>query len=521
MDRWVEALTRPESYRDEPAALEHVQTHLSHVFLGAERVYKLRKPVRFGFVDFSTPALRAADCAREVALNRRLAPSVYLGVARVCVDSGRVEVGPVEDEPDADAPASAEWLVVMRRLPDGEDLQSRLERGQLGRETLDEVAERLAAFHLEQRLGEADWPTADAWQQSVVRPVRGCFDELQRTDFDLPGLRARFEERAAALESVFLARRREGRAVEGHGDLRLEHLWCDHEGRIQVIDCVEFDEALRRIDSASDLAFLSMDLRHRGRPDLAEHLLARHAAHTDDFGLFEVVGFFEAYRALVRAKVADLRARDTDVPAAARRRAEESVASHLALAARVLEPACARLAVLVCGAVGSGKSTAARALAERLPGVVVASDRVRAHVTIAARAGPWGAPGYDDASKDAVYRALLERAERVRAGGRTAVLDASFSRARWRAQAAQWAKRHDLRLALVETVCDAEVVKARVAERQRRGLDASQAGPELVDASRAEFEPLGDWPAADRVRIDTGTDDWRTPLEAFVKRLEG
>ncbi len=375
----VAGLAVRSAYPDDASAargVHQIQTHLSHVFLTAERVYKLHKSVRFGFVDFSTRALRNADSLRELRLNRRLAKDVYLGVAPVERDGGVIHLGPLRDalSPSAAGARDPEHCVVMRRLPEGRDALSMLERGVLGERHVDAIAARIAAFHAENGMGAPAPFAPEVWLARIAAPVRESFNEVERSGALAARSRAA-GARALALLSRhaqrFERRRAAGRVVDGHGDLHLAHVWFERDDAPPLaIDCLEFRDDYRQIDAASEVAFLAMDLEYRGRRDLAERFLRRYAEASDDYDLYGVVDFFTAYRAAVRAKVACLAARDEIVPAEQRARAEESAGQHLGLAEAALAEPRRGSVVAIAGIVGSGKSTVAQALADATGGVV-------------------------------------------------------------------------------------------------------------------------------------------------------
>jgi hypothetical protein len=265
-----------------------------------------------------------------------------------------------------------------------------------------------------------------------------------------------------------------------------------------------------------------MDLRYRGAPALAEHFLRRYAALRDDFGLYGVVDLFGAYRAAVRAKVAAIAAQDAAIEAAQRERAAQSATRHLALALELLRAPVPGPLVVVCGSVGTGKSSVAERLAEACGGAVISSDRTRkalAGVAPESREGAsLGSPLYSDAATQRVYAALLERAAPVVASGRVAVLDATFARAEQRNAARSFAASAGARALLVEVHCAEEIARGRVALRAARGEDPSDAGPELVGVSRAAFQPPEEWPSEDRAQIHTDH-DWAESLLAVARLL--
>lgn len=502
-----------------------IQTHLSHVFLVGERVYKLHKAASFGFVDFSSRDARNEDSLREVRLNRRLAPDVYLGVAAVERAGGSVRVS--REREDLAPPAAdglvPEHCVVMRRLPEGRDMLSLLERGELAASHIDAVAERIAEFHASHSLGAPAPFARGEWLERVAAPVRESFGEIA----DSPELAARARAALARADAFlarhadrFDARRRAGLVVDGHGDLHLQHVWFERSADSPIaIDCLEFRDDYRQIDAASEVAFLAMDLCYRGRRGLAERFLRRYARARDDYGLYGVVDFFAAYRAAVRAKVASLAARDAAVPESQRAAAAASAERHLSLAeASLAEPARADV-VAVAGVVGTGKSSVAEALADAVGGVVISSDRVRKRQADLPATARGHGELYTDARTEATYSGMLERAADVTDSGRIAILDATHASRALREPVRRWAAERGVRALLVEVTCSAPVTLSRLAARAKAGRDPSDAGPELHARSAAGFEPPAEWPADARARLATDAEDWPKEIAALVRAL--
>ncbi len=532
-----EGLARVSAYPGDASArdgVQWVQTHLSHVFLTGERVYKLRKAVDLGFVDFSTRALRNQDCLREVALNRRLAPDVYLGVAPV-EGGGTPHVGPLAEAlaPCGPHGATSEHCVVMRRLPDGRDALSLLQAGRLRSRHLDAVAARIARFHEAARLGVPAPFSPEAWRARLWAPVEETLGALaseaggarvSRVSRERVLARARsfFDDHADRFE----ARRRDGRAVDGHGDLHLQHVWFESEAPEPLfVDCIEFREDLRRIDAAAEVAFLAMDLTYRRRRRFAARFLRRYARESDDFDLYGVVDFYVSYRAAVRAKVAALAAGEPEIAPVQRAASVRSARRHLALAERALAPRRRGALVLLTGIIGTGKSSAAELVADELEGVVIASDRVRKRLAGLPLTAPFEAGMdpelYGPERVEAVYGALLPRAAPVVDSGRVAVLDASYDRASRRAAARRWAQARGVPFWIVETRCAEPVVLARLARRRAAGQDPSDAGPELYRAKAAQYESVEADAPGEHVVIHTDAAGWRTRARKLARRLAG
>jgi aminoglycoside phosphotransferase family enzyme/predicted kinase len=517
-----------------------LQTHISHLFLTRDRVFKLRKAVRLPFLSFATREERNLDCLREVELNRRLAPDVYLGVAPVLrretggwmLGEPRETLSDERGRPIGPGEPGAEHCVVMRRLPDGRDALSMIESGQLERRHVEALAERLVAFHRATHLGTpAPWSPED-WLDRVARPVAETFElararggavlEASVLDRAENAMRRWLEDHRSAV----LARREAGRAVDGHGDLHLDHVWYPEDaGPPVVIDCIEFDADLRRIDVAGELAFFTMDAAYRGREDLGEHLLSSYAALADDYDLYDVVDYHVLHRALVRASVAAVACGEEEIDEAQRGRAAESARRHLEMVDERLDRRSHALIVLTTGLPGTGKSTVAAAAARALGGVVISSDRVRKHLaglapTERGDAGP-DAGIYTAEQTDAVYAGLLERSRPVLASGRPVVLDATYSQVSRRAAVRAHAEALGVAALLLDVRCAETTTLARIEARLRDPERISDAGVEVYQRRKEAFERPSEWPSATRIPVDTTHDDWPEGLRAALERAAG
>ena len=517
------ALAHAAAFPEDPSAqagVRTLQTHISHLFLTAERVYKLRKAVRPGFLDFGTCTARNADALRELTLNRRLAPDVYLGLAPVWIDGARAALGTVAEQlsagrDDSDPP---EHCVVMRRLPEGRDALSLLRAGRLLPRHLDETARSLGRFHAQVRLGTPAPFSEEEWLGRVERRALAAIPPLPGGAELRDAFRSFLSEHAADFE----ARRLAGRAVDAHGDLHLEHIWFERDDAPPLfIDCLEFSDDLRRIDAASEVAFLSMDLEYRERHDLGERFLRRYASESDDFDLYSVVDFFASYRATVRSLVAALAADDAELPEKRRRGAAGSAQRHLALAERRLARTAAGALVLVCGVVGTGKSSAAEVAAEALDGVLISSDRVRKRMfglapDEHAHFGDYEGI-YTPERSERVYRGLLGRAEPVITSGRVAILDGAHALSAERENALEFARARGVSVRILETRCAEETTLERLGRRERAGTDPSDAGPSFYSRSAADFEPVRAVEGVDHLVVSTDEQDWRTKLRDVLR----
>ncbi len=458
--------------------LELRETHCAGLLLVGDRVLKFKKPVDLGFLDFSTPALRAEACRREVVLNQRFSPDVYLGVGEVSLPDG-----------------TREPIVVMRRMPDDRRLAHLVTRGVDVRDDLRALARRLATVHAAGRRRaeideEASLPRLRArWEDSfrLVRAHLGptspaavvaAVEEVERlvTRF-LDGRRVLLEDRV-----------RTGCAVDGHGDLIADDVFCLPDGP-RALDCLEFDDRLRFLDRLDDACFLAMDLEHLGAPDLGLFFVDLYAEFSGDDAPPALVHHYIAYRAFVRAKVAFLRG-DQGVETS------EEVAAYLAVAQRHLAAGAVTL-VLVGGPPGAGKTTIGSHLADRLGMVLLGSDRVRKELAgldpTAPAAADYRAGLYTDAHTRRTYAELLRRAGLLLGRGESVVLDATWTdeedrRAARRVAERSWADLVELRCATGADVA-LERIEARTTGRDVR----SDADADVATRLRAAADR---WPDA-------------------------
>lgn len=475
--------------QDAPAIRE---THTGMVFLIGDRAYKLKKPVAFPFVDFSTREQRLTACRREVELNRRLAPDVYQGVITVTDVGG----------------APADHLVVMRRMPESARLSALVRSGAPLGEAVRGVARLIATFHANARRGpditEQGGRNAllARWRASLreTDPYRGAVLPAERVE----EIEELVEDFLAGRDDLFTARATAGRIVDGHGDLLAEDIFLLDDGP-RILDCIEFDDRLRWLDGLDDIAFLAMDLERLGAPELRDLLLESYAEYAGDPAPAALREHYLAYRAFVRAKVACLRHAQHDRYAAARARFDLDVALRHLRAGEV------RL-IMVGGLPGTGKTTVAGLLADRLGAVVLSSDRIRKeHAGLAAEQhahAPFRHGIYSPEHTEATYRELLHRAEALLRLGETVVLDAAWPSKRLREQAAEVAR--DTHSRLVPLCCTAptEVAAARLRSRSDSISDAD------VTIAAAMANTADPWP--DAIELPTSAAPGQTLAHALT-----
>ena len=374
----IGALSNPSAYPLRVERVEVRQTHISVVFLAGPHVYKLKKPVNPGFLDFSTLQKRLHFCREEVRLNRRLAPDVYLGVVPVV----RTADGPrLEGEGEV-----LEWAVKMRRLPEEATILERLRRGEVGVELIESLARKIACFHHTAETNEriATFGRFDAVSRLVLDVLPHSATELGTTIrlSVLDRIRARTEETLSRLRPLIDSRAVRGMPRDTHGDLHLDHIYYfpDKEppADLVIIDCIEFNERFRFTDPVADMAFAVMDLAFHGRRDLARAFAEAYFVAAEDEEGRALLPLYTSYRAMVRATVEGLLLAEQEVREADRDAARQKAKAHWLLALGELEePGRKPCLSLVAGLPGSGKSTLAQGLAGKAGFSVIRSDVVR------------------------------------------------------------------------------------------------------------------------------------------------
>ena len=509
--RLLDALADPARFPHPVERVERIETHISVVLLAGEFAYKIKKPLDVGFLDFSTLERRRHFCEEELRLNRRLAPDLYLEVLPI---TGTPEQPRLGGEGEA-----IEYALCMRRFPQEALLGARLARSELPAAVMDELAAELADFHARAAVAAPDSGYGDF--AAIAGPARDNLTVLAERlpaaeRSGLAALRDATEADLARLAPVFEARLRAGRVRECHGDLHLGNM-LHHQGRLLIFDGIEFDPLLRWIDVMNDLAFALMDLDYRGAPTLARRLKAAYLERGGDYQGLAVLRFYQGYRALVRAKIAALRAgqlRGEDC-----RQAWDECRGYLALAQRYAAAPRPYLAI-TCGASGSGKSTLAQRLVEQGGFVRLRSDleRKRLH-GLAAEArsdSPLGDKLYTAAATDATYARLLELAEAALRAGERVVVDASFLQRERREPFCQLARRLDVPFSILLLQGEPEALAARIEQRRARGGDPSEATVEVLRHQLATAQ----WPTTEEgalLTLAADGSDWDARLGGLTE----
>jgi len=481
--------THAAAYPEPVSRIEMLETHISWVFLAGEFAYKVKKPVDLGFVDFSTLERRRHFCEEELRLNRRLAPVLYLDVLPI---AGSVESPRIGGEGTA-----IEYCVRMRRFEQERLLSRQVAEGKLLPRHLDSLARQLAEFHA--RIPVAEPASRFGTPEAVAEPMRANFAHLARSENEevkkrVERLRDWTEQELANREDELIVRKRNGFVRECHGDMHLGNMILS-EDAITIFDCIEFNPDLRWIDVASEVAFCTMDLQDRGRPDMARRFLNAYLEWSGDYAGLSVFRLYFVYRALVRAKVAQLRRAQGGLSEAESDRLARELANYLELADWSTRRPAPFLAV-THGLSGSGKTWGSQAVVERFGAIRVRSDIERKRLAglgpLADSVSGVGSGLYSSAFNRRTFEKLAELASAIVAAGFRVIVDATFLKRAERDQFRELAERLKVPFVILDFPADEATCRERIRLRAQERSDASEATAAVLEHQLRIREPLDD-----------------------------
>jgi aminoglycoside phosphotransferase family enzyme/predicted kinase len=491
-ERLLTFLASPTSYPHRPAEAHSLETHISWVFIASPFVYKVKKPVNLGFLDFSTLERRHHFCRRELELNRRLCPEIYLAVIPIYEGDRGFSFDDAVGE-------VAEYAVKMQELPHGWFLNELLAKRAVGETEIKRVISRLYSFYE----SEAPRPEIEEWGRSEKLKISTDENFAQVTPFvgntlsplAFDTIRHFTNKFYVANERLFERRIQQHRVRDCHGDLRLDHIHLTPEA-ITIFDCIEFNDRFRFIDIANDLAFLAMDFDFEKQHALGDVLLRNAAREFRDPGMLQLTDFYKCYRAFVRGKVESIQAiSETTVD---RQKHVTPAARYFRLALRYATIGSEPCFLVVMGRIATGKSTVAKQLASELGWPIFSSDEIRktlAGLPLTARTPPeLREKVYSDHMTNQTYKQLLEKglaAVNIHSG---VVLDATFASRAKRDFLREQCAKASFRLQVIELDADRDEIAKRLQARDKSATELSDARLEDLDKLSAAYQPPSELP---------------------------
>jgi hypothetical protein len=463
----VEALLNPAIY-DHPVkgSIELIQTHVSYVFLTGDYVYKLKKPVNFGFLDYSTVEKRKHFCDEELRLNQRGAAELYLNILPIAQDGEKFILGGNGDPVD--------YVVKMQQFPQETLLSAMYDRGELTEQHLTDLAKVLAAFH-------KSAPTNDyILSFGEVSQIRQAIDEnydqtvgyigVAQTQEQFDQTKAYTDQLFAENEALFKSRVEHKFIRECHGDVHLRNI-CFWNNKILLFDCIEFNEPFRFVDTMFDIAYIIMDFDARNRPDLSNLFLNSYLEQSGDWEGLQVLPLYNSRQSYVRAKVTSFLLSDPSVPESVKEESKETASRYYRLSWEYTKPKQGKV-VLMSGLSGSGKSTIASKLARESGAIQIRSDAVRKHLGGIALDAKGDEPLYSSEMTQKTYDRLLDLGVTLASQGYTVILDAKYDRQALRAPVIEQAQAHGIAIEILHCEASEEVLRDRLVQRQGDISDA-------------------------------------------------
>ena len=477
----MQSLMDPTRWPQGGGDRQRIDTHISTVILAGEVAYKLKKPLNLGFLDFLSLDARHRACHEELRLNGRLAPQIYQAV---CAVTGSI------DHPEMDGDGEIiDWAVRMSRFDPDAILSNQMDR--LDAPLIEKLAERVAAFHAKTDICDRSDPYGSV--DMVYAPMSENIEQIRKR---VPRLSAEIEPlmqwtttQHKQLKGVLQQRKAQGHIRECHGDLHLGNVALIDDQPV-MFDAIEFNRGLRWIDTINDVAFMTMDLRERGRADLAQRFLDRYLQHSGDYASLTVLRFYEVYRALVRAKIAAIRSTQTDLDDNERQAVDTELRGYIGFAQQLTQ--LRRGAVVIThGVSGSGKSHVTKDLADILPVIRLRSDIERKRILgIEPTKDATGQGAYSQALTEQTYARLEDLTKLVVNAGYTAIVDATFLKLAQRNRFKAVAEMLQVPFVIIDCDAPVDILRQKILDRKCQVENVSDADLKVLEKQLAVREPL-------------------------------
>ena len=521
----VQAMRRPEFYPHRAEGVEFIQTHISYVFIVGDFVYKVKKPLDFGFLDFTSLEKRKYYCHEELRLNRRLAPHTYLDVVEICEDAE----GHVALETGIRV---IEYAVKMKTLPKEKMLKELLSQGKASPAVMDAIARKLVDFH---RRAETGGNIDEAGSMETIKrnhdenfTATKPFINITIPEYQYAFIKSYIYNFMERHEPLFQKRVAEHKIRDGHGDLHLDHICIIDESiltgninpdGIVVFDCIEFNERFRYDDVAAEVAFLAMDLDDNGYTDYSEAFVNAYIKHAEDTDIRLLLNFYKCYYAFFRGMVIGLKINDADIQEDEQKEAARTAAAYFDLAytcaARLEKPTL----ILMAGLMGTGKSVRAKRIASRLGACVMQMDVLRKEILNIApgerRREPFGNGIYADDISKLTYEKALEAAVALLKEGKSVIIDGSYKKRAERIKASEIAKKMNADFFIIECICPEDIIKERLDSRMADEKEASDGRWEIFQAQKNTFDAITEISDRSHVVIDAS----ETPEEGAQQAI--